>query len=413
MTASNILCVIMGIYILDFVFERFLGYLNTTRWSNVIPEELQGIYDDKEYTRQQDYSKVNYKFGRYSAYLTFVLMVLVFGFGIFGTIDTYVYDNISQNPIINALVFFAIFGVASDIIGAPFEWYSTFNIEERFGFNKMTPKTFILDKVKGYLLGAVLGGGLLSLIIFIYHKTPDFFWLWAWLVVSTFSILVAMFYTSIILPLFNKQSPLEAGSLRDKIEEFSTKVGFQLDNIYIMDGSKRSTKANAFFSGLGPRKRIVLYDTLVSELSEEEIVAVLAHEVGHQKRKHILKSTVISLLSTGAMFYILSLFLGNEALCIALGATKASFHVSILAFGILYTPISFFLGILMSQFSRKNEFEADDFAKEFYDSAPLISGLKKLSVKSLSNLRPHPFYVFCYFSHPTLLQRIENLRKNN
>jgi STE24 endopeptidase len=407
MTASTILLIILIIYSVDFAFERFLGYLNTTQWSNIIPKELQGIYDEKEYQRQQDYSKVNHRFGRYIAYLTFVIMVGILYFGGFGWLDSYVYDSITQNAILQALVFFAIIGVLSDLLGMPFEWYATFHIEERFGFNKMTPKTFFMDKVKGWLLGALIGGGLIALIIFIYTRMPDYFWLVAWGVIALFSILMSMFYTSLILPLFNKQEPLGDGSLRDKIEAFSNKIDFKLDNIYVMDGSKRSTKGNAFFSGLGPRKRIVLYDTLIKDLTEEEIVAVLAHEVGHQKKKHILQGTVLSLLSTGLMFYILSLFLGNEDLCKALGAERASFHIAILAFGILYTPISFFLGIVMSQFSRKNEYEADAYAKEYYDAAPLMSGLKKLSVKSLSNLKPHPFYVFCYFSHPTLLQRIK------
>lgn len=411
MTATAILWIILIIYIVDFAFERFLGYLNTTQWSNVLPEELKGIYDEKEYQRQQDYSKVNYRFGRYIAYLTFAIVLIILAKGLFGYLDAYIYDNVSNHPIVQALVFFAVIGLLSDLLGMPFEWYSTFNIEERFGFNKMTRKTFFLDKIKGWLLGAVIGGGLLSLIIFIYNKMPDYFWLVAWGVLSLFSILMSMFYTSLILPLFNKQKPLEDGTLRDKIEAFASKINFKLDNIYVMDGSKRSTKGNAFFSGLGPRKRVVLYDTLIKDLSEEEIVAVLAHEVGHQKKKHILQGTVLSLINTGLMFYILSLFLGNEQLCFALGAERASFHVSVLAFGLLYTPISFFLGILMSLFSRKNEYEADAFAREHYDAAPLISGLKKLSVKSLSNLRPHPFYVFCYYSHPTLLQRIDALSK--
>ncbi len=411
MSATTILWIILVIYIADFALERFLGYLNTTRWSNIIPDELKGIYDEKEYQRQQDYTKVNYRFGRYLAYLTFVLVLLILYFGLFGWLDSYVYDHITQHPILQALVFFGIIALLSDIMGMPFEWYSAFVIEERFGFNKMTKKTFFVDKLKNWLLGAILGGGIFSLIILIYNKMPEYFWLVAWGVVAVISIVLAMFYTSLILPLFNKQTPLEDGTLRDKIEQFSSKVGFKLDNIYVMDGSKRSTKANAFFSGLGPRKRVVLYDTLIEELAEEEIVAVLAHEVGHQKKKHIVQSTLISLVNTGLMFFILSLFLGNEQLCMALGAERASFHIGILAFGLLYTPISFFLGILMSLFSRKNEYEADAFAKEHYDASALISGLKKLSVKSLSNLRPHPLYVFCYFSHPTLLQRINALSK--
>lgn len=411
MTVDTILWIILGIFIADFAFERFLGHLNTTRWSNVIPDELKGIYDDKAYKKQQDYSKENYRFDRYPSYLSFVLTVLVLYFGLLGWWDSFVYTHISQHPIIHALVFFAVIAFLADLVGMPFSWYSVFHIEERYGFNKMTPKTFFTDKIKSWLLGGLLGGGLLALIILIYNRVPDYFWLLAWGLISLVSVLLAMFYTSLILPLFNKQTPLEAGSLRDKIENFSAQVGFKLDNIYVMDGSKRSTKANAFFSGLGPRKRVVLYDTLVADLSEEEIVAVLAHEVGHQQNNHILQSTVLSLINTGLMFYILSLFLGNEKLCMALGAEQASFHMSMLAFAILFTPISFTLGILMSLFSRKNEYEADAFAKQHYGSEYLISGLKKLSVKSLSNLRPHPLYVFCYFSHPTLLQRIGRLEK--
>lgn len=409
MTVSTLLWIILGIFIADFIFERFLGYLNTTRWSSILPDELKGIYDEKAYKKQQDYSRDNYRFDRYPSYLNFILTALVLYFGLLGWWDTYIFENITQSSILQALVFFGSIAFVADIVGMPFSWYAVFNIEERYGFNKMTPKTFIADKLKSWLLGAILGGGVLALVILIYNKVPEYFWLFAWGLISFISILLAMFYTSLILPLFNKQTPLESGSLRDKIEAFSSKAGFKLDNIYIMDGSKRSTKANAFFSGLGPRKRVVLYDTLVADLSEEEIVAVLAHEIGHQKKNHILKSTILSLINTGLMFYILSLFLANEKLCLALGAEQSSFHMSMIAFAILYTPISFVLGILMSVFSRKNEYEADAYAKENYPAEYLISGLKKLSVKSLSNLRPHPFYVFCYFSHPTLLQRIARL----
>ena len=411
MTVNTILWVILGIFIVDFAFERFLGYLNTTRWSNTIPEELKGIYDEEAYKKQQNYSRENHRFDKYPSYFNFILTGLVLYLGVLGWWDTIVYEHVMQNAILQALVFFVVIALIADLVGMPFSWYSVFHIEERYGFNKMTPKTFFTDKLKSWLLGGILGGGILALIVLIYYRFPASFWLIAWGVLSFISILLAMFYTSLILPLFNKQTPLEAGSLRDKIEEFSAKVGFKLDNIYVMDGSKRSTKANAFFSGLGPRKRVVLYDTLVEDLTEEEIVAVLAHEVGHQKKNHILQSMFLSLINTGLMFYILSLFLGNEKMCMALGAERASFHMSMIAFAILYTPISFFLGILMSIFSRKNEYEADAFAKEYYNAKYLISGLKKLSVKSLSNLRPHPLYVFCYFSHPTLLQRIDRLEK--
>jgi STE24 endopeptidase len=402
--------IIILILVADFLLERILSWLNIKNISFSLPNELKEIYDEEKYATQQKYFRTNQRFGLLTSVFSFVLILLMLALGGFGWLDAYV-RTITTNPIFVSLLFFAILFIVNDIVSIPFGIYDTFVIEERFGFNKVTPKIYILDKLKGYLLAAVLGGGLLWLIMLIYQIQPQYFWLLAWGLVALVSVFLNMFYSDLIVPLFNKQTPLEAGELRDEIEVFSKKAGFNLTNIFVIDGSKRSTKANAYFSGLGSKKRIVLYDTLIQDLNKEEIVAVLAHEIGHYKKKHTLVGLALSLISSGVMFFILSLFLNNVYLSQALGSEIPSFHLSVLAFGMLYAPISMFLSIGMNIISRKNEYEADAFAAQFGLSDALISGLKKLSVKSLSNLQPHPAYVFVNYSHPTLLQRIKALKK--
>lgn len=408
-TAQIILIVIIGIIAFDFVVERILEYLNDSRKNSKLPPELEGIYDKEEYEKQQAYSKANSKFGLLESSLSFIIYLSMILFGGFAYVDS-IALSIVDHPIGTALVFFGILMFANDIIGTPFAWYSTFVIEEKFGFNKMTTKTFIFDKLKTWLLGAIIGGGLLSLIIWFISQFPETFWIYAWATVAVFTIFMVMFYSSLIVPLFNKQTPLEDGELRTAIQAFSDKVGFRLDNVFVINGSKRSTKANAYFSGLGAKKRIVLFDTLIDQLETEELVAVLAHEMGHYKHKHILSSIIISLIQMGIMFFILSVFIGESSLSQALGAKGPSIHLSLLAFGMLYSPVSFMIGILMNMWSRKNEYEADNYANVHHDGNQLISGLKKLSKKHLSNLTPHPAYVFFHYSHPSLLQRIMNIK---
>jgi len=257
----------------------------------------------------------------------------------------------------------------------------------------------------------VLGGGIIAAIIWFYEETQHLFWLYAWAIVTAFTVFMNMFYAKLIVPMFNKQTPLEEGSLRDKISDYAQTVGFNLDKIFIIDGSKRSTKANAYFSGFGSEKRVTLYDTLVNDLNEEEIVAVLAHEVGHYKKKHIIFNLIASVLLTGLTLYILSIFISNPLLSHALGVSIPSFHVGLIAFGMLYSPISEVTGFIMNHFSRKFEYQADDYAKTTYKAEPLITSLKKLSKNSLSNLTPHPAYVWVHYSHPTLLERVKNLKK--
>lgn len=413
--SHTILYVILGILVFDFIFEKVLSVLNANHFSPVLPNALKAFYDAEKYKKSQLYFKDNLKFSFLTSTISFLVMMAMIFFDGFAVADQWV-RQVTDNPIWMALLFFGGLGWISDVLSTPFSLYDTFVIEQKYGFNKTTVKTFFLDQIKGWLLGAVIGGGVLALIVFIYQQSGDWFWLLAWVVMTLFSALMMMFYTSWILPLFNKLIPLEEGSLRQKIEAFSGKVGFALDNIYIMDGSKRSSKANAFFSGLGAKKTIVLYDTLVNEHTEEELVAVLAHEIGHYKKKHTLMGFIMATIQSGLMLFILSFFIDKEAawpqhLAGALGAQQPSFHLGILAFGLLYSPLSTLIGIVSSVISRKNEYEADRFAAENYDAKPLMDALKKMSVKHLSNMQPHPAYVFVHYSHPPLLQRLEAMEK--
>jgi STE24 endopeptidase len=404
--------IIIGLLVADFIFERWLEFLNSTRWSDQLPEEVKGIYDAEKYSQQQAYEKVNFRFSLITSSFSFLVMLLMFLLSGFAWVNS-IALSVSANPIWVALIFFGILMLVSDLINTPFSVYDTFVIEQKFGFNKTTPKTFVLDKLKGYLIGAFIGGGLLALIIYIYQLTTTSFWIYAWLVISGFSVFMVLFYSNLIVPLFNKQTPLPEGELKSAIKEFSSTVGFRLDNIYVIDGSKRSTKANAYFTGFGAKKRIVLYDTLINDLSTKELVAVLAHEIGHYKKHHVLWSLLLGILQTGIVLFIFSLFVGSPELSGALGVENPSFHIGLIAFGILYSPISMFTGLAMNIFSRKNEYEADAFAAQYWEGEELASALKKLSVKNLSNLIPHPAYVFFHYSHPTLLQRLKalNLKK--
>ena len=410
MTSTTLFYIIIAIIIINFLVDKLLDALNAKHYDDPIPEELNDVYDQDEYLKSQQYKSTNYKFGLITSTFSLVVTLTFLILDGFEFVDS-IARSYSDNPIIVALIFFGIIMLGSDLLNTPFSYYQTFVIEERFGFNKTTKSTFILDKLKGLLMMALVGGGILALIIWFYQVTGTKFWLYAWALVAIFSIFTNMFYARLIVPLFNKQTPLETGSLRDQISEYAHSVGFNLDKIFVIDGSKRSTKANAYFSGFGSEKRVTLYDTLVNDLDPEEIVAVLAHEVGHYKKKHIIFNLVASLLLTGLTLFILSIFISNPLLSNALGVEIPSFHVGLIAFGLLYSPISELTGLVMNHFSRKFEYQADDYARNTYKGEPLVSSLKKLSKNSLSNLTPHPAYVWMHYSHPTLLERVRNLRK--
>ena len=409
--AQTLFILILIILVADFGLERYLAFLNIKMSGKELPVLLRDIYDPEKYAKQQDYFRTNSRFGMLTSTFSFLLIIAMFTLGGFVFVDDLVQQFII-NPIWTPIIFFGILFFANDILNVPFELYDTFVIEQKFGFNKITPKLYILDKLKGLAMTIVLGGGILFVVIWIYTLTPTYFWLLAWAVVTVFSLFMTMFYSQIIVPLFNKQTPLGAGELRTEIEKFALKTGFKLDNIFVIDGSKRSTKANAYFSGLGSKKRIVLYDTLMDKMTTEEIVAVLAHEVGHYKHKHTLKNFMISIPYTLLLFFAFGYILKSDAFAQALGGTVASFHLNAIAFSILYTPISLILDTAMNVLSRKFEYQADAFAASYGYAPQLESGLKKLSATSLSNLMPHPLYVFFHYSHPTLYQRITKLIHN-
>ncbi|MBN4070638.1 M48 family metallopeptidase [Olleya sp. AH-315-F22] len=409
MTSTTLFYIIIAIIVINFIIDKILDSLNAKHYNDPIPEELQDVYDETEYKKSQAYKKTNDSFSNYTSAFSLLLTLAFFFFDGFEYVDD-IARTYSDNNIVVALIFFGIIMLGSDIITTPFAYYKTFVIEEKFGFNKSTKKTFVLDKIKGLLMMAILGGGILALIVWFYEFTGSQFWLYAWGTVAVFSLFMNMFYSRLIVPLFNKQTPLEEGELRNKISEYAKSVGFKLNKIFVIDGSKRSTKANAYFSGFGSEKRVTLYDTLINDLDEDEIVAVLAHEVGHYKKKHIIFNLITSILLTGLTLYILSLLISNPLLSNALGVEIPSFHIGLIAFGMLYSPISEITGLIMNHISRKFEYQADNYAKSTYKAEPLITSLKKLSKNSLSNLTPHKAYVFMHYSHPTLLQRVRKLK---
>ncbi|MEX2514262.1 MAG: M48 family metallopeptidase [Cyclobacteriaceae bacterium] len=399
---------LMGIITVSFVFEKTISWLNIKRKTQNIPQTLDQYLSMEKLNQSRRYQKTNYKFGLLSGTFSFLLTLVFIGFGFFGELDAWL-RTFEWAPITLSLAYFGIIFIGSDLLSIPFDYYHTFKIEADFGFNKSSKKTFFKDKIKGYVLSILLGGTLLFVFLWLILEIGRDFWWQFWMIASVFMVLVNLFYSSWILPLFNKLSPLEEGDLKTTIMNYAKSVNFSLDNVFIMDGSKRTSKANAFFSGFGKRKKVVLYDTLVEQHTPEELVAVLAHEIGHYKKGHIKLGMVTGVLQTGIILFILSLFVFSENISLALGGSQMAIHLNIIGFTMLFSPISLLLGIGMNILSRKHEYEADAFAKSTYAGQPLAEALKTLSVKTLSHLNPHPLYVFVNYSHPPLLSRLEKL----
>ncbi|NEV93146.1 M48 family metallopeptidase [Psychroflexus sp. YR1-1] len=412
MTSELVFYLILGLIVFNFLLESLLDYLNYTKFDVTPPEEMKDLYDENEYERSQAYKKDKFKFGLVQSFFSVALILIFLGVDGFEFVNA-IANRYAEHSILVSLLFFGILFTGSFLLSLPFDYYFTFVIEEDYDFNTSTVALFCKDKLKSFLLTVVLGGIILGLILVFYKSVGTDFWWYTWILVALISVLLNMFYARLIVPLFNKQTPLEEGALRTEIEKYATKMNFNLKNIFVIDGSKRSKKANAYFSGFGSEKRITLYDTLIKDLDNEEIVAVLAHEVGHYKKNHILINLFSSLLITGFTLWLLSLFVSEPVLAQALGVEKPSFHIGLVAFSFLYAPISLVTGLLTNILSRKFEFQADDFARSTYSAQQLISGLKKLSKKSLSNLTPHPAYVFFHYSHPPLSERLKNLENNS
>lgn len=399
---------IVAILLADYLLDRYLDWLNDRNWSDKIPLELSDVYDSHEYERSQRYHRDNNRFAWITSTFQLLLVLGMLFFHGFALVDAWA-RNVTSNSVGISLIFFGIIAIASDLLSTPFSIYELFVIEQRYGFNKTTPWIFITDKLKGYFLGLVIGVPFIALVAWFYTLTGKEFWLYTWGLIILFILFMNLFYSELIVPLFNKQTPLPEGELRDAIMSLARKAGFSIKDVYVLDSSKRSTKANAYFTGLGPKKRIVLFDTLIHDLSTDEIVAVLAHEIGHYQLKHTRLGLFLTIVQTGVSLFILSLFIDSPELYKALGSNQPGFHLSLIAFGLLYSPISLILGLGANYISRKHEYQADQFAANFGLSGHLISALKKLSARNLSNLTPHPVYVFFHYSHPTLLQRVKAL----
>ena len=406
--ATALYWLVIAIVLAEFVWSTVLTLLNIKASHGPVPDVLQGLYDEARYRKQQDYAMTNRKFSLVSDLVSTLVTLAIFAFGGFGLFDAAA-RAVSGHPVVQALVFWGIFYLLSWVISIPFDLYRTFVIEQRFGFNRTTPGLFAADAVKSLLMNMLIMGAVLALCAWIYTLAPRWFWLIAWGAVTLFSLFMQYFYSQLIVPLFNKQTPLPEGELRDAIEAFAARVDFRLDNIYVIDSSKRSSKSNAYFTGFGRKKRVVLYDTLMEQLSTEEIVGVLAHEIGHYKHRHIILSSLEGFATNLLMFWLFSLFIGSEELAAAAGCQAASFHVNLAVFSLIYTPLSLLLDIATNVISRRHERQADAFAAAHGLGPAEASALKKMSAKSLANLTPHPLVVFTEYSHPTLAERVRAL----
>ena len=406
--ATALYWLVIAIVLAEFVWSTVLTLLNIKASHRPVPDVLQGLYDEARYRKQQDYAMTNRKFSLISDLVSTLVTLSIFAFGGFGLFDAAA-RTVSGHPVVQALVFWGIFYLLSWVISIPFDLYRTFVIEQRFGFNRTTPGLFAADAVKSLLMNMIIMGAVLALCAWIYTLAPRWFWLIAWGAVTLFSLFMQYFYSQLIVPLFNKQTPLPEGELRDAIEAFAARVDFRLDNIYVIDSSKRSSKSNAYFTGFGRKKRVVLYDTLMEQLSTEEIVGVLAHEIGHYKHRHVILSSLEGFATNLLMFWLFSLFIGSEELAAAAGCQAASFHVNLAVFSLIYTPLSLLLDIATNVISRRHERQADAFAAAHGLGHAEASALKKMSAKSLANLTPHPLVVFTEYSHPTLAERVRAL----
>ena len=406
------LAIIVGTIIFEYVLSFVSRQLNLKSLTTNLPDQFVGFYDEEKYAKSQNYTRANSSFGRISSTFNFILILAVILLGLFDTLDQYA-RSFGYSPLITGLIFFGIITIIQDILSTPFSLYSTFIIEEEYGFNKSTAKIYVMDKLKSYLLLLLLGVPLISAILYFFESLENA-WLYAWGLMSLLSVVMPKIYTQFIAPMFNKFTPLEGGELRDMIEDYSKKVDFPLTEVYVVDGSKRSAHSNAYFTGFGKNKRIVLFDTLMDNHTNEEILAILAHEVGHYKKKHIIKGMITSILHSGIMLYILGLFIKMPELHSAMGmsAEQPSVYAGLIFFSLLYAPIELVLSIMFNMLSRKHEFEADEYsAQTLKNTSHMISGLKNLTVKNLGNLTPHPLPVFLSYSHPPVLDRISALER--
>lgn len=408
---NHLLLIILVIIVLEFIFELILDRLNLNARKQPIPAVLSDVYPPERYNLQQSYKVDTTRFSFFQNAINTFAIVLVLYFGVLGSLHEWLVDFNFGN-ILTTLIFFAIVGFAGWVASIPFSIWSTFVIEEKYGFNKTTKRLFVTDSIKSLLISFTIAGGILAIIAWVFHNTQEWFWVIALGVMLVFSLLANALYSRVIVPLFNKQQPLQEGELLNAIKEFGLSVNFPVSKVFVIDGSKRSTKANAYFTGFGSNRRVVLYDMLIEKMSTDEIIAVLAHEIGHFRKHHIWINFGLGAIQSAVILYVFGWLAQSVELSYALGYTSASepvFHLSLVGFGLLFSPIETILGIFTNRLSRSMEYQADAFAAKHGKGDGLISGLKKLSSENLSNLTPHPLYVYVNYSHPTLLQRINRI----
>lgn len=411
MDSQALLYLITGIVIAGFAAETLLTWLNLRHMRTQLPEAVAQFYDAEKYAQALAYQRETTRFGLVQSVFSTSITVTLLLTGSFGRLDSLL-RQITEHPLLLPLLYFGVLALAADVLSWPFQWYGTFVIEEKYGFNRTTIKTFITDKLKGYLLSVLLAGSLLVAFLLLVQLMGHAFWIWFLLVAAAIMLVLNVFYASWVLPLFNKLTPLADGELKTAITQLAQRVGFPVHSILVMDGSKRSSKANAFFSGIGPRKKIVLFDTLINNHTTEELLAVLAHEIGHYKKRHIVLGYVLSVVHTAVVLFVLSRVVFSEQLSYALGGEVYAIHLNLIAFVMLFSPVTALTGIALNGLSRRHEYQADRYAAQHADAQALATALKKLSVHSLSNLYPHPLYVWVHYSHPPLLSRLKQLEKS-
>jgi len=411
MTVNPFFLIIIVALVLDFLLNLVASLLNLKALKLELPPALEGVYNPEDYRNSQEYTRENTRFNLVASTFQLLLLLSFWFSGGFNYLDQMV-RAWGFVPLVSGLLYIGILLVAYSLLMLPFSVYGTFVIEERFGFNRTTPRTFLLDRVKGLFLAILLGAPLLAGILSLFEYSGPYAWLYCWVIVTIVSLVIQFVAPTWIMPLFNKFTPLESGKLKEAILNYARSVNFSIKNVFVMDGSKRSSRSNAFFTGFGRNKRIALFDTLIEKHTVLELVAVLAHEIGHYKRKHIPQGVIISILHAGVLFFLLSVFLGSPGLYQAFYVEQQSIYAGLLLFGLLYTPLELLLSIVLLMVSRKNEYQADRFAAETIDEPQsLVDALTKLSASNLSNLAPHPLWVFLNYSHPPLLQRIRAIQR--
>tara|TARA_Y100000766_G_scaffold175740_1_gene150958 strand:- start:4712 stop:5929 length:1218 start_codon:yes stop_codon:yes gene_type:complete len=400
---------IISVLVGNLIIELVLGFLNQKHILKPWPDEVRGIYTIFQLKKAVQYSQENYRFNATSKIISTAIIIIMIIEGGFNLVNNWSV-SFSESESIQALIFIGVLMGVNQLFSIPFSYYSTFVIEEKFGFNTTSKRLFIIDTFKGLLIGGIIGGGLLFLLGFLIESMGSYFWLLFWVVIVIIMIFINTFYTTLLLPIFNKLTEIDNEDLKSSIHQYCQKVGYKLSNLFQMDGSKRSKKANAFFSGMGPKKTIVLYDTLIEGQSHDEIVAVLAHEIGHYKKKHTLFNLLFGMAQMFGIMFLLGWAINQPELSFGLGVDSPKFYTGLIAFFILFSPVTLLIGMFQNSISRKMEYQADAYARDTFNGEKLIDALKKLSVDNLSNLNPHPLYVFFNYSHPPIHKRIKAIR---